>query len=41
MGRKGIKKIVVVGDDMTLQRNDDGITTMRIYDFLLKDNMHL
>jgi len=31
------KKIIVVGDDTPIYRNDAGITTMSIYDFLLKD----
>jgi predicted AAA+ superfamily ATPase len=32
------KKIVVVGDEMPIQHDSDGITYMSIYDFLLKDN---
>jgi len=32
------KKIIVVGDEIPICRNEDGITTMSIYDFLLKDN---
>lgn len=31
------KKIVVVGDDVTVRRNDEGITTMSIYDFLMDE----
>ena len=32
------KKIIVVGSDIIIRRNEAGITTMGIYDFLLKDN---
>lgn len=32
------KKIVIVKDVMNVQRDENGITTMSIYDFLLKDN---
>lgn len=32
------KKIIVVGDECPITRDDHGITTMSIYDFLLKDN---
>ncbi len=32
------KKIVVVKDDIKLKRDDDGITTMGIFDFLLNEN---
>lgn len=32
------KKIIVVGGDIVIRRNEAGITTMGIYDFLLKDN---
>ena len=32
------KKIVILGDDILVRRNEAGITTMGIYDFLLKDN---
>lgn len=36
------KKIVVVGDDVAVHRNEDGITTMSIYDFLLnKDSLEM
>ena len=31
------KKIVVVGDDVSIRRNEEGITTMSIYDFLLNE----
>ena len=32
------KKIVIVGSPSIIHRNDDGIVTMSIYDFLLNDN---
>ncbi len=32
------KKIIVVADNIVIRRNDAGITTMGIYDFLLKEN---
>lgn len=32
------KKIIVVADNIIVRRNEAGITTMGIYDFLLKDN---
>ena len=32
------KKIVVLGEDILVRRNDDGITTMSIYDFLLNSD---
>lgn len=32
------KKIVIVKDIMKVQRDDKGITTMSVYDFLLKEN---
>jgi len=32
------KKIIVVGEEVPIQRNEVGITTMSIYDFLLKSN---
>ncbi len=32
------KKIVIVGDDILVKRNEAGITTMSIYDFLLSPN---
>lgn len=36
--RDSFKKIIVVKDIMNVQRDENGITTMSIYDFLLKDN---
>lgn len=32
------KKIIVVKDDIKLKRDDNGIVTMGIFDFLLNDN---
>ena len=32
------KKIIIVGDNIIIRRNEDGITTLGIYDFLLKEN---
>ena len=32
------KKIIVVGSNIRIRRNEEGITTMGIFDFLLKDN---
>lgn len=32
------KKIIIVGDEVPVLRNDAGITTISIYDFLLKEN---
>ena len=32
------KKIIVVKDDIKIKRDENGITTMEIYDFLLKGN---
>lgn len=32
------KKIIVVADNIIIRRNEAGITTMGIYDFLLKEN---
>ena len=32
------KKIIIVKDVMNVQHDQDGITTMRIYDFLLNEN---
>lgn len=32
------KKIIVVGSNICIRRNEDGITTMGIFDFLLKEN---
>jgi hypothetical protein len=32
------KKIIIVGEDIPVLRNEAGITTLGIYDFLLNDN---
>lgn len=32
------KKIIIIGQDIIPRRDDVGITTIGIYDFLLKDN---
>lgn len=32
------KKLIIVGEETPVKRDDDGITTISIYDFLLKDN---
>jgi predicted AAA+ superfamily ATPase len=32
------KKIIIVGEDTPVLRNDAGITTLGIYDFLLNEN---
>lgn len=32
------KKIIIVGDEMPITRDDNGITIMNVYDFLLKSN---
>lgn len=32
------KKLVIVNDMMNIRRDDDGITTMNVYDFLLNEN---
>lgn len=32
------KRVIVTGDDIVLHRDDTGITTMSIYDFLLNEN---
>ena len=32
------KKIVIVGNPILVERDNDGITTMSVYDFLLKEN---
>ena len=32
------KKIIIVGDVTNVTRDEDGITTMSIYDFLLNEN---
>lgn len=36
--KDSFKKIILVKDVMNVTRDEDGITTMSIYDFLLKDN---
>ena len=36
--RGSFKKIIVVKDDIKLKRDDSGITTMGIFDFLLNEN---
>lgn len=36
--KDSFKKIIVVKDVMNVTRDEDGITTMSIYDFLLKEN---
>jgi len=36
--RDSFKKIIISGEDMHIRRNEAGITTMSIYDFLLKEN---
>ena len=32
------KKIIIIGEESLIHRNENGITTMSIYDFLLNDN---
>lgn len=32
------KKLIIVNDLLNIRRDDDGITTMNVYDFLLNDN---
>lgn len=32
------KKIIVLGEESPITRDEQGITTMGIYDFLLKEN---
>jgi hypothetical protein len=32
------KKIIIVGDEIPVQRNEKGITTMSLFDFLLNEN---
>jgi len=32
------KKIIIVHDTLNIRRDDDGITTMNIYDFLLNEH---
>jgi predicted AAA+ superfamily ATPase len=36
--RDSFKKIIVVKDVVNVTRDENGITTMSVYDFLLKDN---
>ena len=36
--KDSFKKIIVVKDDIKLKREDNGITTMGIFDFLLNEN---
>ena len=36
--KDSFKKIIVVKDVVNVTRDEDGITTMSIYDFLLKEN---
>ena len=36
--KDSFKKIIVVKDVVNVMRDDNGITTMSVYDFLLKDN---
>lgn len=36
--RDSFKKIIVVKDVVNVVRDENGITTMSIYDFLLKEN---
>ena len=36
--KDSFKKIIVVKDDIKLKRDDIGITTMGIFDFLLNEN---
>ena len=36
--RDSFKKIIVVKDIVNVTRDENGITTMSVYDFLLKDN---
>ena len=36
--KDSFKKIIVVKDDIKLKRDDSGITTMGIFDFLLNEN---
>ena len=32
------KKIIIIGDESPIIRDDNGITIMNVYDFLLKNN---
>ncbi len=36
--KDSFKKIIVVKDVINVTRDENGITTMSVYDFLLKDN---
>ena len=36
--KDSFKKIIVVKDVVNVTRDENGITTMSVYDFLLKDN---
>lgn len=36
--KDSFKKIIVVKDMINVTRDENGITTMSVYDFLLKDN---
>ena len=36
--RDSFKKIIIVKDPVNVTRDENGVTTMSIYDFLLKDN---
>ena len=36
--KDSFKKLVIVNDTMNIRRDDDGITTMNIFDFLLNEN---
>ena len=36
--KDSFKKIIVVKDIVNVTRDENGITTMSVYDFLLKDN---
>ena len=36
--KDSFKKIIIVKDDIKLKRDDSGITTMGIFDFLLNEN---
>ena len=36
--KDSFKKIIVVKDIVNMTRDENGITTMSVYDFLLKDN---
>ena len=36
--KDSFKKIIIVKDIVNVTRDEEGITTMSIYDFLLKEN---